>query len=268
MINIFDLINAELDYNVEFKRLITLFYELDCMKKGKEYMSVGLSFAENLKDWPYRGTCIEIEDILERIGISDNGRTIKAKEDLLKLVQLILSARLFIERKGFEEIDNTLSKNIDYLLEKMNCKNIIEEDRVILIQKNQESILASNNCENDLGKYILQYLDVSIEKNCHRKKAILNEIAQELEPQRKKLDSINNKLTNIIFNLLNKLNIRHNNISGKNRIERIAKMNEDELIKWYDNTYELIVYLINYEKNINLQDKAQNLLNEITTNKE
>ena len=66
-------------------------------------------------------------------------------------------------------------------------------------------------------------------------------MADQLEPRRVELAAINKELANNVFFMFNNMNIRHNNSTegDKNYREVVAKMTQDELENWYDETYQL-----------------------------
>ena len=91
------------------------------------------------------------------------------------------------------------------------------------------------------GKYI-------VTGDLEKKKQILRDMGDDLEPKRPKLKEINNGLSSSIFYMLNNLNIRHNNVSKgeSNYKEYVAKMKPDEIEEWYDELYQmmLLAYLM------------------------
>ena len=66
-------------------------------------------------------------------------------------------------------------------------------------------------------------------------------MADQLEPRRVELAAINKELANTVFFMFNNMNIRHNNSTegDKNYREVVAKMTQDELEGWYDETYQM-----------------------------
>ena len=74
-----------------------------------------------------------------------------------------------------------------------------------------------------------------------RKRATLIALADKLEPMRVKLKQINASMEADIFFLFNNVNLRHNNADpeGKNYKPLVAKMAENEIEQWYDDTYQM-----------------------------
>lgn len=58
---------------------------------------------------------------------------------------------------------------------------------------------------------------------------------------------LSRKLDDDIGFMLNNINIRHNNKSGKNKKEYVSKMRKDTMEKQYDETYQmlLLAFLLN-----------------------
>ena len=110
---------------------------------------------------------------------------------------------------------------------------------------------------------MVEYLNFEIIDDVLAKKRILNDISFELEHKRKDYNQINKSLTENIFHLFNKINIRHNNKEGKRKNEVVSKMNDKELIYWYDKTYDMIIYLINQEKNNKNMREVKELISKI-----
>ena len=74
------------------------------------------------------------------------------------------------------------------------------------------------------------------------KKSILQQLASILEAKRKELNQADKTLEADLFYAFNNLNIRHNNVDselkGKYKAY-VAQMSNDELEKWYDETYQM-----------------------------
>ena len=83
---------------------------------------------------------------------------------------------------------------------------------------------------------------IAMKGDLERKKAILVTLGDKLEPQRDKLEKVNDHLKKDIFCLLNNLNLRHNNTDpGSNYRPYVASMKDEELEQWYDDLYQMIL---------------------------
>ena len=63
--------------------------------------------------------------------------------------------------------------------------------------------------------------------------------------------------------LLNKMNIRHNNKEGKNASEYVANLADEELEKWYDETYQMLLLAMLEVDNIERNRKVNELKKKI-----
>lgn len=59
--------------------------------------------------------------------------------------------------------------------------------------------------------------------------------------------------------LLNSLNIRHNNLEGKNAIEYLKTMSSAELEEWYDETYQVLLLALLEQDNIERRKRVKAL---------
>ena len=94
--------------------------------------------------------------------------------------------------------------------------------------------------------------------NLEAKKAVLQQLASILEAKRKNLSRADKTLETNLFYSFNNLNIRHNNVDpelkGKYKAH-VAQMSNDELEKWYDETYQMC--LLAFLQIENLDRKAE-----------
>ncbi len=92
-----------------------------------------------------------------------------------------------------------------------------------------------------------------------RKKEILKSLGDVFEGKRQQIKSINNALANEIGCLLNKLNIRHNNMEGTKAESFVQMMSDEELEEWYDDTYQLLLLAFLEADNSKRRQKVRTL---------
>ena len=248
--NIFDLLDDDLDLIKEYRKIIELF---DDKSFYRDFVGIGKSlndaFNEKIQNWKYRGTSTSTLEIFRKLHLNASTTEEDAFNDILKLIQLALNIKLFLERY-YEEMDEfILFKNIEVILNKLNFESYVEEDRVMLIPKNTEVLTSIEGMDKSLKGLLVEYLNFEIKDDIKSKKRILTDISFKIEPKRKDYNKINKNLTDNLFHLFNKVNIRHNNKEGDKKNEVVAAMTDSEIIYWYDKTYEMIIYLLNQDKN-------------------
>ena len=124
----------------------------------------------------------------------------------------------------------------DYVIELINYEFIYdkEENVYILIPKNQESIAVAEIVDEKIAYMTLEYNHHSMKGDLHRKKTTLKFMADDIEPQRKVLSSINNTLSNNLFQMFQKF-VRHNNEENP----YIKSLSKEELESIYDDIYQM-----------------------------
>ncbi len=93
----------------------------------------------------------------------------------------------------------------------------------------------------ELADVVIEYNHYLLRGDLARKKGLLKQIADALEPNRNALRSLNNRQTEDFFQLVNTMNIRHNNCDSndtKNYNAKFACMSASEKERWYDLIYE------------------------------
>lgn len=258
MIDIFELLDKDLDLQQEYDRM----YEMFFYEPFHNY-SLAYYFNEKLYDWDYRGTCSSGEEVLQKLNINSVVNDLNAFDEILKLMQFILNIKLFLDNKGLENDSFVLYKNIFYILNKINYEYKIENDRVYLYPKDEEVFMAIDNVNKDMKSLLFEYIKFDIKNDVTSKSRLLSEIAKKMEPLRKEYSTTNKTLTEKIFQLFNKLDIRHNNKAGSKKNEIVANMTEEELIGWYDKLYKLIIYLINQKENNSLLREVEEFIRKI-----
>lgn len=96
---------------------------------------------------------------------------------------------------------------------------------------------------------IIEYNHYLLRGNLDRKRLLLIQISDALEPKRKTLEGINKEQTKDFFDLINNMNIRHNNLepADKGNYNPVfASYTSAEQEAWYDLIYEqaLMLYML------------------------
>ena len=114
-------------------------------------------------------------------------------------------------------------------------------EQFVIIEKDKLTTAVAEKFP-DITDTVIEYRRFVLKGNIEAKRKILDNLANKVEPLRKTLK--NTPYTNIIEDInmmLNNLNIRHNNIEGPKKQEYTVNMPDNELEKWYDTTYDMIL---------------------------
>ncbi|MEG0283244.1 MAG: hypothetical protein RR543_00340 [Erysipelotrichales bacterium] len=153
---------------------------------------------------------------------------------------------------------DSIIDNIDLIVEKCNYQfhYVNTEDKYILCKRdeNVDSIIQFTK-ENNLSNILLTYLDMSNYNNVFEKTHILMDLHKYIEPKRQDFSSKNSTLTNKVFSMYNKLQVRHND-------NKQIDLPDDEKIKWYDILFQMTLHLIRTPYIIDLQSDVSELISE------
>ena len=142
-----------------------------------------------------------------------------------------------------EKAIKALLQNIELFISKLNKKFVeIKTDLFILIEDSPELTEAVNILgENKIIFPLLEYNHVSIRNDVNAKEGLLLILAKDFEarsPALKKSTKWGDLADDLSF-LFNNIDIRHNNVEGKNAKTVIQNMTEPDLLNWYNITYRL-----------------------------
>lgn len=226
-------------------------------------------------DWNNRGRCINIDDYLGAIKYDDVLCESNANhEDFLTLVEIVYNFWKMAEKSiaNWEELYATknffhLQKVLNDSLSHYNHKAVYDEktEQLIVIEDKPEVTAVAEIVDPELSISVMRYNHRTLRGELEKKKAILNQMCQEIEPRRKELKNLNSKLEDNLFYLLNNLHIRHNNKddNSKSYKAHVANMNDDELESWYDEVYQMALLAILELDQIERNARCKTLRDEI-----
>lgn len=279
---IFDVLNGEIDINEEIFRLELLCYK-EVIEGGEEYGYPECSYTLEafvndacLKEWKQRNRCLSCEDIRKKLNITDLDIKNKLKGEQILIYLEYIANMIWLCDEGLSRWKyywstqdyKFLKENVFDVINSMNYETRIfeDEEKVILVEKNEAATAVAEIIEPELANEVIQYNHYLMKGNIEGKKRILKVLADKIEPMRaefKKLQKHKELESDIGF-LLNKMNIRHNNIKGKNAIDYVKNLSEEEMENWYDETYQLILLCIleydNIERTKKISELKKNLM--------
>ena len=262
--SIYDILGKKIDYYNEYEKLYEMFNEDKVIAYDGYYYSWADLFEKFIEYWDYRNVYITVDEMLDYLELDESvSNEENVIEKILLLIDFILNVCEFVkykEKEHFSEFydlgndriklifikSDILLKNIDIILKDLGYKKLKKENYKIMLMKDKADPVATALIVEDesIADLILDYNDFRIENDLKAKKDILNSLGQYIEPLRKDIKNANSSLEDYIFFCLNKLHIRHNNKSGKDKINYVANIKKKDLIDWYDKVYDLILIAI------------------------
>lgn len=138
-----------------------------------------------------------------------------------------------------------------------------DEEKVLLVEKNAAATAVAETMEPSISYKVIEYNHFLLKGKIEEKRNILLALADKFEPIRPELKKVNSKLESNIGYLLNKMNIRHNNKDGKMAGGYVANLSSEELEKWYDETYQMLLLAFLEKENVERNQKIDELKKKI-----
>lgn len=262
--NIFEILNEKISISSEINKIEKLLGEASVDGSTPEE----IVDTELMRDWKARGKVTSCEEIRERLhltytdiqmGLSD--------EQILWYLEYVLNVIWLCNEKyleGEENFDDEyvyLQENIVGILNDLGYEAKVFEDdeKVILVEKDAAMTAVAEIVDHKTAYVIIEYNHHLLKGNIAEKQRILKILADKFEPIRIELKKVNKDLESNTGYLLNKMNIRHNNIEGKNAIEYVKNLSDKELEEWYDEIYQILLLCFLEYDNIGRNKKVKEL---------
>ena len=275
--NIFELLSEKYNIVKEMNKIAELFLSIEITTTNPLNFQSGICSIEQLFEWncfpkwkqrgPYL-SCAEMKaDLNIPNSFSNNiDDIIKGLEyyiNILRLVSVNFSRNLNI---SYPPAYPMLLKNIDILLEHLNYEEQVfaQDEKVILVPKNPAATAVAEITDKEhIAFAILKYNHNSLRGDLEGKRQLLLSIANEYEPLlTKPIDGFTDYFKKATF-LLNNLNLRHNNKSGKDKKQFVVDMPNKELEKWYDELYQLLLFCVLIKDNVKRKKEIEDLVKKI-----
>lgn len=282
--NIFEIVNSQQSPLLEISRINELLNKdggvyvtndpFVMFEKGTPTSAIKYIDDNLFKSWKQRGTCIDCSDFERTLGLSPIPDTEDelTNEFIIKYCEYAANMIYLLQQNATDELTDIISaieENIKKFLAWYNyeLKYYPKEQKVLVVTNNPYATSVAESIDNEALSYsVIEYNHYLLKGNIVKKKAILFALGDDLEPRRPEIASINKKMEDSIFFMLNNLDIRHNNRTkgDKNYKEKVAKMKKDKLEKWYDELYQLMLTAYLCMENVKRIDAVDKLKTEIT----
>ncbi len=265
--SIFEKLETGIDFTEEVKRIDHLFsksqFYLNTIGDKVELLSIEQYINKKFfLSWDHRKRCLSNLELRSKLGIDSDNYYLYNRcslEQFLTYCEYVSNMLLLYIEKGdmtfrgfgLKELGKTLFslfENIDSCLSELNMqrKNDSESLRCLIVEINPAATIAADGLATGTALKVFEYNHYLLKGDLDKKREILKHLAGVVEPLGKKLSSIGYGVIdeNARF-LLNNMNIRHNNLEGKNKNPLLEGISESELEEIYDKTYELILLCLN-----------------------
>lgn len=257
--NIFELLLNKYNIEEEINKIISLFENTIVYYTNRNYSEQTKLSIEAVVDsfllvnWKQRKGCLSCNEIRNKLQL--NSFTYSSIEDIICILEymsnlICLIDKVIVLRQNmlfqFDINFSFLKQNIDLLLEHINYEKHIfdDEQKVILVPKNPAATAVAEISSQETAMAILKYHHALLKGQLEEKRKILLSIAHEYESL---LSNGIDGFTDYFIKareMLNNLDIRHNNKTGKNKKDFIVNIKPEELEKWYDELYQLLLFCV------------------------
>lgn len=248
-------LERELDFQHEYEKLERMVVE---EKVNIEYVnstSINDAIEKEFRSWKKRKSYLSFEEVRTELGFDyyyDYGRYFFTSEVGIKeyflycemILNLIFDLNIHQDFHFSQKI-KIITDTIKYVIDKSGFELKRCNDELLIVEKNAAALEVADLVPN-LADVIIEYNHYLLKGNIDRKKELLKKIVDAIEPERKIFESISYQETDDFFNLVNNMNIRHNNCDPnyKSRYcEAFATLSDNEKEKWYDLLYDQALFL-------------------------
>lgn len=275
--NIFELLSEKYNIVKEMNKIAELFSGIKITATNPLNFQSGIYSIEQLFEWncfpkwkqrgPYL-SCAEMKADLNIPNSFSNNMDdiIKGLEYYINILRLVTVNFSRNPNISYPPTYLMLLKNIDILLEHLNYEEQVfaQDEKVILVPKNPAATAVAEITDKEhIAFAILKYNHNSLRGDLEGKRQLLLSIANEYEPLLKKpIDGFTDYFKKATF-LLNNLNLRHNNKSGKDKKQFVVDIPNKELEKWYDELYQLLLFCVLIKDNVKRKKEIDDLVKKI-----
>ena len=191
----------------------------------------------------FSGRAITLEDFNDIYGFNFNPPNESVTVDeLVSYCEYVITlcnylweyADIYFPSDFAEDLRDYLYQTVDSCMDELGFMPVERENITIYVTKDPTVIAVAEIADESLQYDIKSYIHKQTEGDLVRKKTILKYLADDIEPERRKLDSINKTFSSNLFQMLQKF-VRHNNDSN----QYISGLTDEELEKCYDDIYQM-----------------------------
>ena len=254
------LLSAKIDIKREYSRLYELFYKTKDMY-GKKLID---RCEEDFKFLPFKGRCLSLKDFDETFEFNFVEQPNNFDLDyLISFCEYTYNVSTYVSDYDINSIKYVFVEQVNKVINILGYKFLFDNKTIsyILVPENQEAIAVAEIVDEKIAYMTLEYNHHSMKGDLHRKKTTLKFMADDIEPQRKQLKSINTTLESQLFQMFHKF-VRHNNEENA----YIKSLTKEELESIYDDIYQMWLLAKLEIDNLERKNRVAEILNKAEGN--
>ena len=220
-----------------------------------------------LFDHEFKGRAVFLKDIEKLYGGKFPAQPQSVSiERLIDYCEFLYNITVQVGKIKFEddevdqEIITKIKEHIEQCAEIFGYTRINRNDLAIFVEANNAALSVAELSNGIIAEKTLEYNHHRLKGDLNAKLDILKRLVDDIEPQRRALDKINDSLSNSLFQMLNKF-VRHSH----EKTPFISTLSDLELEKIYDDIYQLWLLAKLELDNIERKKQVSALLNSINS---
>jgi len=272
--NMFEILKENYNILQEMDKIGFLFRKELFSYERISYTIENLFNEKFLPYWKHRGSCLSCDEIKSKLKLPDTFFTSTPIEKYVSTIEYyeniiypIYSEIQSLKNRGWsiEKEFNILIENIKIFLDHINYEHKIfkDEEMVLIIPKNPAATAVAEISSKKTSFSILKYNHASLKGDLAEKRNLLNAIYLEYETVLENpIDNYKDfyKKANQLYN---NLHIRHDNKTKENNKNVVLEIDDEELEKWYDELYQLLLFCVLIKDNLERKKEVEEFLKSI-----
>lgn len=248
-----DLLNMEIkDFELERRRIEHMFQVQEFRIDYSKYTLKKYIARDFLKS-KLRGTAVSVDDFIRECSQMWAYPSLKA---LLFYCEMMLNLMAIVEITNWTNRDVVslrarIIDNINLILDKTGYSANIEDGIILIVKKDAlTSAVVEDLDDVDVASAVLSYNRIDSQGDLEGKRKLLFVIGKGVEPilQRyKEFAGLKYDMADNVRFCLNNLDIRHNNIAGRDAKPLLKRLSDTSLESAYDDLYRSMLLLIELE---------------------
>ena len=246
-------------YKEEYQKMMKVLMSKCISYEKKDYNYFDFMNEYIFHNWKYRDTYLDIYEYLNSIGVNSKNKKI-TKESFINFLEFILNMQLvqnsikryYENTKYSVKCKSIIVHNIPVLLESYGYEAYSLDDRIILIEQDATYDDLSLLVPKEIEELLISYKSRN-NSGIKMKRIILEKLYQYLLSDIDKYKSYNSSLFSSIKTVITKMGV------SQDIDKKYQNLTNYKLRKYYDNCYQMILYLIKTEEVLKAKEELKNI---------
>lgn len=261
--SIFDL-EIRVNVDKEFENISNILFQCDSLYYNNRWYSLyDFLNSEIFPIWKYKGLFVDFDDFIDKMNINLESNYC-SEEKFLYLIELLINLwpiainklNLKLNKYFSSKVLGYMDISIPTIIEKLNYKIIDEDDKKKIIKRDADVDSILDTIPSNYVALLLDYNDIR-NNNLNSKMDILKKLDLFIEANKDEYKSLDKVTYNAIQIIVNKMGINH-----PIKEEPFKSLMSNELLKWYDKCFKLMIHLIRRKEVNTINNQCKEFIKE------